>query len=76
MCVSNDEQALEILKWGDRALYLMLFISWAVVMGYWYVPITFTFLGSVTILILIVLFRKKEEESEEADMNTEHITEK
>ena len=61
MCISNDRKALEIFKWGDRALYLLLFISWMVVMGYWHVPITYTFLGSVTVLIFILLFRKDDE---------------
>ena len=59
MCLSNDEQALRIFKWGNRALYLMLFISWMVVMGYWHVTITFTFLGSVSALIISQLFHKE-----------------
>ena len=64
--VSNDK-ALEIFKWGNRALYLMLFLSCMVVMGYWHVPITFTFLGAVFALILPLLFYK-EEETEESDL--------
>jgi hypothetical protein len=39
-----------------------------VVMGYWHVPITFTFLGAVFALILPLLFHK--EEKEEPDMST------
>ena len=63
MCNSID-RPIEIFKWGDRALYLMLFISCMVVMGYWHVPITFTFLGSVFCLILPLLFHKEEAEEE------------
>jgi len=62
---SNDNEALEIFKWGDRLLYLMLFISCMVVMGYWHVPITYTFLGAVICLILPLLFSKEDEEKEE-----------
>jgi CHASE2 domain-containing sensor protein len=63
-----NDRPLEIIKWVNRALYLMLFISWMVVMGYWHVPITFTFLGSVTALILSQLFYKKEDEEKAAEV--------
>ena len=57
MHLSNDE-ALEIFKWGDRLLYLLLFISCMVTMGYWHTIITYTFLASVFCLILPLLFYK------------------
>jgi hypothetical protein len=43
-----------------------------VVMGYWHVPITFTFLGSVFCLILPLLFSKEETEERERIMSTKH----
>jgi hypothetical protein len=49
-------EALKLIKWGVRSLYLLLFLSLMVAMGRWHVPITFTFLGSVFALILPVLF--------------------
>ena len=58
---SND-RPLELIKWGERSLYVLLFISCMVVMGYWHVPITYTFLGAVFCLILPVLFYKEEKE--------------
>ena len=66
MCLSND-RPLELIKWGNRALYLMLFLSWMVVMGYWHVTITWTFLGSVCALILPLLFHKEDPNKEEIE---------
>jgi len=66
MRLPNDE-ALAVIKWAYRALYLMLFISCMVVMGYWHVSITFTFLGSVFALIFPILFSKKELFQESSD---------
>ena len=57
---SNDE-ALEILKWGDRLLYLLLFISCMIAMGYWHTIITYTFLAAVFCLILPLLFYKADD---------------
>ena len=73
MCLSNDGP-LEIIKWSYRLLYLLLFIVCMVVMGYWHVPITYTFLGSTLVPILICFSSKKElereieEETEESDL--------
>lgn len=60
MHLSNDE-ALEIFKWGDRLLYLLLFISCMVAMGYWHTIITYTFLASEFCLILPWLFYKDDD---------------
>ena len=68
MCVSNVEQIETLLKWGHRALYVLLFISLMVVMGYWHTIITYTFLASVLCLILPALFYKEEEQEELTDM--------
>lgn len=64
MCLSNDGQALEIFKWGNRALYLLLFLSCMVVMGYWhtrYVFLNVMFLLVVCALTFPMLFYKEEE---------------
>ncbi len=61
---SNDEP-LEILKWAGRLLYLALFISCMVVMGYWHLPFTFPFLGAVGALLYVGFIWKNKEEAEE-----------
>ena len=48
-------EPLTLIKWGDRFLWVLLFISLIVVMGYFYTIITFTFLGSVMALFYIAL---------------------
>ena len=48
-------EPLDIIKWGDRFLYVLLFISLMVVMGYFHTIITFTFLGSVMVMFYIAL---------------------
>ena len=55
MCGSPDG-SLILIRWGVRALYVLLFLSCMVVMGRWHLPITIAFLGSVFSLILPVLF--------------------
>ena len=69
MCGANDEQALRIFKWGDRALYLMLFVSFIAARRYWHLPFTLSFLGAVVCLTFVILFRKKEE-TKESDLLT------
>jgi len=51
---------LDLIKWGNRFLWLELFIALMVVMGYWHTIITYTFLASVFCLILPVLFTKED----------------
>lgn len=64
MCVSIDGQAITVIRWGRRSLYVLLFLSCMVVMGRWTLPITYTFLGSVFSLILPVLFSLTDEDLE------------
>ncbi len=54
MYVSRTEP-LTLIKWGDRFLWVALFISLMVVMGYFHTIITFTFLGSIMALFYIAL---------------------
>ena len=64
------DDPLNILKWGYRALYVLLFISLIVVMGYWHTIITYTFLGAVLALLLPVIFSREVffgEDSDEKD---------
>ena len=56
MCGSSDVQAIIVIRWGVRSLFVLLFISCMVVMGRWQLPITIAFLGSVFALILPVIF--------------------
>jgi len=58
-----------LLKWSTRLLWVLLFISLMVVMGYFHVIITYTFLASVFFCILPALFRKDEEEREDTETN-------
>ena len=58
------DRPLDIIKWSYRLLYILLFIVCMVVMGYWHVPITYTFLGSTLVPILICFSSKKELERE------------
>lgn len=53
-----------IIKWGQRLLYVMLFLSLLIVFGNFDKPYTITFLGSVFALIVPVLFLLKEEEQQ------------
>ena len=50
---NSIDRPLVILRWGHRALYVLLFISLMVVMGYWYLPFTFAFLGAVGALLYV-----------------------
>lgn len=52
------------IKWGERLLYVVLFISLLVVFGRFDRIVTYTFLGSVLCLILPVLFFLKDEDTE------------
>ena len=44
--------ALEIIKWGQRLLWVALVISFYVAYGYFHVLITYTFLGSIVCIIV------------------------
>ena len=50
----NDE-AIEIIKWGNRFLYLGLFLFIIVSMSYWNYPTTLPYLGAI--LSLFYLYR-------------------
>jgi len=63
MLDTNDEMIIEakrLLKWGYRSLYLLLFISCMVIMGYEYVAFTLPFLGSIFACLFPLIFSKKE----------------
>ena len=52
---SNVEQIETLIKWGDRFLWVLLFISLMVVMGYFQTIITYTFLGSILCMFYIAM---------------------
>ena len=62
---------LEILCWGKRLLLIIFFISFFVVYGYFHVPITYTFLGSIVCLIVPAYLYLDEEIKEIEGENTE-----
>ena len=64
------DKPVEILKWGHGALYVLLFISLMVVMGYWHIPLTFAFIGAVGSLVYVgfIWTNKEEDEEELTDM--------
>ena len=64
------DRPLDILKWGYRLLYLELFISLMVVMGYWHIPFTFAFLGAVGALLYVGFVWKNKGEREVAESNS------
>ena len=69
MRLSNDEQALEIIKWGTRFLYLELFVFMIVSMFYWNYPTTLPYLG--TILSLFYLYRIWEQYGKKEDLSSD-----
>lgn len=63
---TND--ALEIIKWGQRLLWVTLVISFYVAYGYFHVLITYTFLGSIVCVIVpAILFFEVEIKAIEAE---------
>ena len=61
--VSNVEQIETLIKWAGRLLYVEIFISLMIVMGYWHIPLTFAFIGAVGSLSYVGFhWIKKEEE--------------
>jgi len=53
---SNVEQITEtLINWGDRFLWVLVFISLIVVMGYFHTIITYTFLGSILGMFYIAM---------------------
>ena len=69
--LSNDRplDPLRLIKWARRLLWVALFISFMVVMGYFHVIITYTFLGSVFCCVVPQLFKKKREIPETNQIN-------
>jgi len=62
VCGSPDGpiDPLKLIRHAYNLLYVLLFISLFVVMGYWEVPSTIPFLGAILALLLPVLFSRKE----------------
>jgi len=58
MHAADDKQVVQVMTWAYRSLYVLLFISLIVVMGYWRLTITYTFLASVICLLLPLLFSR------------------
>ena len=79
MHAADDKQVEQVLTWAYRSLYVLLFISLVVVMGYWRLTITYTFLASVICLLLPLLFSKdilfktEERDTNDADCSFNRI---
>ena len=71
---SNDGP-LEIIKWGNRLLYLALFVFMIVSMSYWDYPPTLPYLGAILCLFYVnriwERYGKEEGEREVAETNQE-----
>ncbi len=68
---TND--ALEIIKWGQRLLFGMLILSFFIVYGYFHVLITFTFLGSVVCLTVPAILYLEAEIKDMEDKSLVHV---
>ena len=56
---ANVAQIETLIKWGDRFLWVLLFISLVIVMGYFQTIITYTFLGSILCMFYIAMIWRK-----------------
>ena len=72
---TDSEQAV-ILKWVVRLFYLSLFIPWIVAYPLLSLPITWPYLGAITILVFLALTIANEKEAFEEldDMYLEDIS--
>ena len=75
-----DVEQVDIIKWVTRFLYIELFISLMVVMGYWHLPFTFAFLGAIGSMayigfVWIIKGEEREVPETNTDMNTMSISE-
>lgn len=61
MCVSDGElDILFLLKWGYRALYVLLFIALITSMGYLHLSFAIAYLGAIMSLLFVLIFSEKE----------------
>lgn len=58
---ASSNEAVRVIKWANRSLWLLMFISLLVVMGQFDKPYTWTFLGAVLSFLLPCLFTKEKE---------------
>lgn len=50
-----DEQAIRILKWGVRSLYLLMFLALMSAMGRIHLPISLAYMGAVILAVYMGL---------------------
>ena len=74
MCVSNVEQ-IDLIKWAGRLLYLEIFISLMVAMGYWHIPLTFAFIGAVGSLVYVGFHWRNKSRDDVHKCTLEYISE-
>ena len=76
MVGATDSEQAVILKWVVRLLYVVLFIPWMVAYPLLSVPITFPYLGAITILVFLGLTIANEKDAFEEldDMYIEDIS--
>ena len=50
---STNEQAVKLIKWGERCLYVLLFVFMTVSMFNWNYPPTLPYLGAILTLFYL-----------------------
>ena len=53
-------EPIDVLTWGYRLLYVLLFILLMVMMGYWQLPFTIWYFGAILALLFPLLVSRKE----------------
>ncbi len=57
----------QMIKWGVRSLYFVMFISCMIVLNLWHLPLTLPFLGAILALIVTALSVVNHEAWDEID---------
>lgn len=61
MCIPDGKlEAFFLLKWGYRALYVLLFVAMITAMGYLHHAFVIAYLGAIMSLLLGPIFSQKE----------------
>jgi len=57
---SSDDKQIDILRLGYRFLWVLLFLTFMVTMGYWHLPHTIYYVAGLLALLLPLIFSEKE----------------
>ena len=67
--VYRTNDALRLLRWGYRFLYVLFLLTFLVSMGYWHLPHTIYYVAGLLALLLPLIFSEKELFSLEYDVH-------